>query len=189
MAQPLYQRLTPSRSTTIVAVAVTNRASLWLGPDHLLLVHSNGYTETYKRFYFRDIQALTVQQTSASTFLNRVLVILCFLLGVGVIAAGEVSAKITLSIFAGLFIGIGVINLIKGKTCRCCLRTAVQTEVLPPLHRVKYAHKILARLRPLILAAQGGESAPAQSAGTPTADAPASMEPTIPPPDFGSLAP
>jgi hypothetical protein len=51
-------------------------------------------------------------------------------------------------------------NLILGRTCRCFLRTAVQTEQLPPLDRVRRAQKVFARLRPLIAAAQGGELAP-----------------------------
>jgi hypothetical protein len=38
------------------------RNTLWLGADHLLQVEHTGYTEEYKRFYFRDIQGITVQK-------------------------------------------------------------------------------------------------------------------------------
>ena len=48
-----------------------------------------------------------------------------------------------------------VVNLIKGPTCNCYLRTAVQIKELPSLSRLKRARKVLARLRPLITAAQG----------------------------------
>ena len=35
-------------------------SSLWLGPDHLLSVDRIWMNEEYKRFYFRDVQAITV---------------------------------------------------------------------------------------------------------------------------------
>jgi len=53
-----------------------------------------------------------------------------------------------------------LINILRGRTCRCFLRTAVQTEQLPPLSRVRRAQKVFARIRPLIAAAQGGELSP-----------------------------
>jgi hypothetical protein len=48
-----------------------------------------------------------------------------------------------------------VANLLLGPTCVCHLKTAVQTEELPSLRRLRRARKVLARLRPLIVAAQG----------------------------------
>ena len=50
-------------------------SNLWLGPDHIMSVRSNGYMETYKRFYFRDIQAVVIQTTSARTIWNIVMVL------------------------------------------------------------------------------------------------------------------
>src|SRR5262249_39467939 len=38
-------------------------ASLWLGPDHVLAVNSLRFREEYKRYYFRDIQALVVARS------------------------------------------------------------------------------------------------------------------------------
>src|ERR1039458_6784497 len=35
-------------------------SSVWMGPDHLLLVKSQRFQEEYKRFYFRDVQAIAV---------------------------------------------------------------------------------------------------------------------------------
>jgi hypothetical protein len=37
-----------------------HRASLWMGMDHLLSISEGPYSEEYKRFFFRDIQAITV---------------------------------------------------------------------------------------------------------------------------------
>src|ERR1017187_936684 len=38
------------------------RNTLWLGPDHLLLVDSTRFSETYKRFYLRDIQTVIIRK-------------------------------------------------------------------------------------------------------------------------------
>ena len=46
-----------------MSIVSTSRASLWVGKDHLLCIDTNGYTETYKRFYFRDIQAVILRKT------------------------------------------------------------------------------------------------------------------------------
>jgi hypothetical protein len=80
MAKTEYKRLTRARSSGAFAVAVRSHTSLWLGADHLLFVNSTGYTETYKRFYFRDIQTFVVQNTQRATVVNIVLTILLVLL-------------------------------------------------------------------------------------------------------------
>jgi hypothetical protein len=49
-----------------------------------------------------------------------------------------------------------LINNILGPSCVCHLRTAVQIEELPPLNRLRRARKALNRLRPFMVAAQGG---------------------------------
>ena len=52
-----YQKL-PGRG-----VGFTGYSRLFVGPDHLLLVWSTGYSEHYRRFFFRDIQAFLVART------------------------------------------------------------------------------------------------------------------------------
>jgi hypothetical protein len=157
MASPEYQRLTRARSNGMLAVAVVSRTSLWLGADHLLVVNTNGYTETYKRFYFRDIQAFILQRTAEATIMNIVLAIPFVLLVVAALVAQGTEMKIFLFALAGLLAVLALINVLRGRTCRCCLRTAVQLERLPPLNRVRRAQKVFSQLRPLIAAAQGGE--------------------------------
>ena len=77
MAEREYKRLTRrGRQTTISSVSSVS-SNLWLGKDHLLLVESNGYSERYKRFYFKDIQALIIRKT-------KVGIIRAVVLGVGV---------------------------------------------------------------------------------------------------------
>ena len=138
-------------------MAVSSSTSLWLGQDHLLFVESNGYTETYKRFYFRDIQALMVERTQTFKIVNIVLTIpvgICLALG---LATQSTGLKIFLFCVAGFLALILSINLWRGQTCRSFLRTAVQIEQLPPLSRVRRAQKVFNRIRPLIAGAQGGE--------------------------------
>ena len=48
-----------------------------------------------------------------------------------------------------------LINMYRGPTCETKLLTAVQTEKLHSLHRLKNAFKVMDRLRPHIQSAQG----------------------------------
>ena len=156
MAQIEYQRLTRTRARSMFAIAFVSRGSLWLAADHLLYVESTGYTENYKRFYFRDIQSFTLQKTGEGTAINFVLSILFFLFALGAI----LTQGFGLLIPAGFFGVLLLVNLQLGATCRCYLRTAVQMEQLTSLGRVRKAQKIFARLHPLITTAQGGELSP-----------------------------
>lgn len=165
-----YKRLTRSAARAGFVVAFQSRTSLWLGPDHLLSVDSTGYTETYKRFYFRDIQAVVVQKTKAFQVLNFFLglaVLVLLLLTIAVVPKTAASwnsegpaGVIILGIFIGLFVLFLSLNLIAGPTCKTFLRTAVQIEPLPSLGRVRRMRKVLKKIHPLIVAAQGGELSP-----------------------------
>ena len=157
-----YQRLSRTSSRTGFAVAVRSRGSLWLGPDHLLCVETNGYRETYKRFYFRDIQAIIIQHTKRRVIWNAILPTPLAGGLVGLLAlwsAGERNevAIVLCLVFVGIFLLFLVINNILGTGCVCYLRTAVQIEQLPGLYRVPKARKVLAKIRPQIVAAQGSE--------------------------------
>ena len=65
MPEVEYRRLTRARNRSRFALVATSRASLWLAKDHLLQIDTSGYTENYKRFHFRDIQALVLCKTDA----------------------------------------------------------------------------------------------------------------------------
>lgn len=156
MAEKEYQRLTWSRRRPGVAITVT-RASLWLGKDHLLYVETNRYSfsESYKRFYFRDVQAITICRTSMRTVATIILSVLGALLLLIGFAAQDTGALITFAVLAVVLCLIPlIINLALGPSCKAQIRTAVQTEDLP-ITRVRTAHKIFARIRPLIAAVQG----------------------------------
>ena len=189
MAELKYKRLTRDRAPwRFTALTITQTcSSLWLGDDHILFVESSGFTETYKRFYFRDIQAITMRQTAKRGVWNWFLsvgVVMCLIFcDFKSLFAGDPGVgTMVLLLFAALFGVPLLINSLLGSTCACQLRTAVQTEDLPSLCRVRQTRKLLHKIRPLIAAAQGqltAEEVSAQmqetlaaGAGQPTASAP-----------------
>ena len=167
MAEKEYQRLTRARLRRAgFFTAVATRSSLWLGKDHLLGIDSNGYGEDYKRFYFRDIQAVTIRKTTRRRLWNWILAIPlapCFI--VLIVGLVDISRRqiqtddywglIGWGIPFGIVLGLMLTNTLRGPGCVCHLHTAVQTEELPSLNRVRRARMVLDRLRPLIAAAQG----------------------------------
>lgn len=50
--------------------------TLWAGPDHLLLVMSTGVSETYRRFYYRDIRYIVAGKTGRGKGINIFLMLL-----------------------------------------------------------------------------------------------------------------
>lgn len=125
-----------------------------MGSDHLLSVMNTGYAEEYRRFFYRDIQAISVTQTNRGRNL-----------AIGLLAAGlllyflsmavPASAMPFLWALAALPVVMAVVSLLQGPTCRTLLQTAVSREELLSLGRVRTAEKALDMLRPLIEQAQG----------------------------------
>lgn len=190
MTESNYQRLT--RSPSAFGVALSSRTSLWLGADHLLCVDTNGYTENYKRFFFRDIQAITVQSSKRRLVWNLVLgfpMALCLVFcHLRTLFQGNPDTQTLILLCLALFVfGIPLLfNNIFGPTCNCQLRTAVQTQELPSLCRVRQTRKALQKLSPLITAVQGQLTAEEISARMresiqPAAPNPAPPDPGIPP--------
>ncbi len=166
-----YQRLTRAAGRVRFAAVRTTNGSLWLGADHLLGVDSGGFTENYKRFYFRDIQAIMIEKTKTGQIWNYIWGVAVFITLVSAIAnrspgplsqwnGDDAVGTIVFGGFATLFALFFVINLLLGPTCKCYLRTAVQIEEIPSLRRLHRARKILERIRPLITTAQGGGLSP-----------------------------
>jgi hypothetical protein len=155
MAAREYVKLTPPRRTAGLAIITVTRSNLWLGNDHLLCVETEGYTEKYRRFYFRDVQAITLLRTSRMLVLGLVTGSMTAIFGLIALAASPVEVRWFFGILAGVCAVPLVVNLLYGPTCKCQLRTAVQTEEVPSLGRIRRARKFLERIRPLIAQAQG----------------------------------
>src|SRR5262245_35805222 len=138
--------------------AVAIRSRLWLGKDHLLGVDSQVFSEDYKRFYYRDIQGVILRKSPRGGVINGLfggLAVIPTAIGVVTLSQGNTVGTVVAGSFAALFLLAMLINVAMGPTSVCHLRTAVQTEELPSLNRVRRARKVLDRLRPLIAQAQG----------------------------------
>jgi hypothetical protein len=151
-ADKLYRKL-PGRGAT-----VTHYTRLYAGPDHLLQVFSTGFTETYKRFYFRDIQAMTIRKTVVGKIVNAGLGGFVALFAIPALFAGGAGTIVLMS-FAGVIAVILGVNIGMGPTCVCHLKTAVQNEKVPSLSRMRRARRVLEGLRPAIMTLQGEMSA------------------------------
>jgi len=182
-----YQRLTRNH------MGAGTYSSLWLGPDHLLLVTTTGYTEEYRRFYFRNIQVLCLEPSRRQLWWGLGLGLPAGFAALMVLLGSEspLAAAIT-----GGILGIPFFwSLALGPGCRTYLATAVQTTPLPPLSRLRKARAVVARLRPLILAAQADLAAPPPlTTDTPAATAageppPAAPAPAAPPVSAATSAP
>lgn len=172
MARPPnpYTKL-PGRGLRKSTFAVSaTRCRLWLAADHLLSVDFTVASEEYRRFYFRDIEAFIVRRTAQRQIWNWVLLGLALLTAGPLFAwfiaeqkkgaawsfAGESSGQlIAASVALAFWLLLILINTLRGPTCRVHVRTAVQCEPLFSLGRLGVARKVLARIRPLIAAAQG----------------------------------
>lgn len=150
-----YTQLTPPRRTATFGVVSVTRSNLWLGMDHLLCVETEGYTEKYRRFYFRDIQAITLRRTNRALVFGVVTGALTAVFALLVLAIDDIAGKWVFGILGGVCAIPFILNFIYGPTCKCELRTAVQTENVPSMSRVRRARKVINRIRPLIAEAQG----------------------------------
>ncbi len=146
-------------------------ASLWLGSDHLLSVKSLRIREEYKRFHFRDVQAIVVAR--APRFHVSTLHLLAAILWLAAyLFAGNRRPHLTWMLWR---LGAALLlawRLISARwSCRCRIYTAVSREELPSIHRVWTARKFLDQVTPRIAEAQGtlpagwAESAEAMSPG------------------------
>ncbi len=128
--------------------------TLWLGKDHLLSVSHRMVVEEYKRFYFGDIQALIVSKNNRGLTQR---IILAILGAIFMISAwpSSIGFRIFFIVTGAVFFLLALIDVLRGPTCTTWVQTAVQTEKLESLNRLKNARKALDRVRPLIESVQG----------------------------------
>lgn len=132
--------------------------TLWLGDDHLLSVESTGYSEEYKRYYLKDIQAIISCRSTGGKVWNGILgtiVAISLLAGIGGYENGPTPVSVFSGIFGGVFLLLLLWNLFRGPTCRCHIRTPVGIDKLPALDRLRSVKKAMEKVRPLIGQLQG----------------------------------
>lgn len=141
-----YTRVAPLRSH------LGGYSSLWVAQDHVLAVTSSGYTDNYKRFYFRDIQGILVEDSDRSFYIKiSFSLLLAALLIICVLSGATWSSYLFWTLILGTPI---VMDIVKGPTCKVFLVTQVQSVRLKAISRRARLEKFLQAVQPLIEAAQ-----------------------------------
>lgn len=163
-----YRKL-PGRSPSLrFGMSAAPGSTLWLGPDHVLLVLQTPGREEYRRFEYRDIQELFLQVSNRRMLINVGLALLvAILLVIAMLSTfGPVSTFLLFWVGGPALLGI-LINSLRGPACTGYLRTAVGVEPLGSLARLGPAQKAIAaitgevervqgKLEPSVLARQWG---------------------------------
>jgi hypothetical protein len=147
-----YRKLRTSRN------GFGSSSRLYLGPDHILSVESDLFTEKYYRFYFTDIQAIIVQKTDRGAIWSILLGCLALLTttcSIGAIPPGEWTPTPGYFILALAALTIMIVNLVKGPTCKTFFQTSVTVQKVGALHRQKKTEQILPEIRSQIRVVQG----------------------------------
>mgnify|MGYP003343906629 CR=1 FL=1 len=154
-SEPPYEKL-PGRGSTVVA-----RHRLHLGADHILAIESNGFHETYRRFFFRDIQAISLRRTPRGGLASLILLIVTLWLGLVGFLSSDPGVGSVMMGGAVLFLVLLLYSLVLGPTCVCQIQTGVQSTRLHALSRMRAARAFLGKVRPFIEAAQVSSAAAA----------------------------
>jgi hypothetical protein len=131
-------------------------ASVWLAPDHLLLVRSMRFREEYKRFHLRDIQAISVAAAPRVHFSVRAFLIALVWLAALIVAASVhktwfiVSVWVVAAALAGTWLYVSL-----SASCICRIYTAVSGDDLPSVYRSWTARKFMRQVASRIAEAQG----------------------------------
>ncbi len=143
----LYRRLPSKRSWLMM------KKSLWQGPDHLLWAKTAFTSVNYKRFYYKDIQALILCRNGRQHFWTVLwgLLTLLFL----VISLMNASVFYLSIAMTGVWSICLLLNLFMGPCCEVYIQTAVQFERLSHLVRVSKAVITLDGIKALVERDQG----------------------------------
>jgi hypothetical protein len=135
------------------ALNLFSAPSLWQGMDHLLSVEAVLFQERYKRFYYKDIQAVVMNRTKRHHVWSAIWGGLALVFALIVIFS--TGAAYVSSGFMALFGALLIVNFMMGPACRVHIQTAVQIQHLRSLKRMKSAAKAMHRIKLLVEAAQG----------------------------------
>jgi hypothetical protein len=161
--EKLYRRL-PGRSRHWMGYT-----TLWLGPDHLLLVDGRGYSEIYRRFYYRDIASIVTRGTGTAGVWSAILGLL--LLGVAAAAAFTVpDGRAWWAIPGAPLLLFLVVNIARGASCVAHITTPIQTAPLP-LRRWRAARRALSLVRERVAEVQRPlDASPEQDGALPASE-------------------
>jgi len=146
-----YRRL-PGRARRLFDVS-----TLWYTDDHLLLVIRQAFSESYRRYYFRDIQSIAMHRDGRGSVWWALLGLASILVVIPAVAsfiAGAPGRWWWGSAGGVVLIGLGI-HWWRGATCCCRMRTILQEAEIAPLRRMRWVRSALAIIEPLLEASQG----------------------------------
>jgi len=110
------------------------------------------WIERYNRFYFADIQAVTICQTQTGLVWN-----ILFGTGAGLLTLGAIADGLgpLILVWLAIFTVPLVVNISLGPTCSCHIYTAVSTHKMPCFNRLPKAIMFLQTIKPLLAEIQG----------------------------------
>jgi hypothetical protein len=149
-----YSRL-PGRSGFFIS------HSLWLTADHVLSVRRNPFSESYRRYYFADIQAIVL------TELPNLIAPYGYTVGVLLLvttAALFYTQHPAWGVFCALVSLAAILASWRSADCACYVQTSISSEMLPSLRQKVNAGKTLALLKAQVEKTQGAVNAEALDA-------------------------
>ncbi len=149
-APKIYRKLIGRRG------GIGSLVTLWIAADHVLLVEANLFTERYQRMWFQDIHGF-FERPSREAELVIWISLGFFVAGLGLAVFGGGGAGVLDAVGWVVAITSGV-TLIYGvffaRQCHFHAVSAVQCSEWANVARRRQARKVIARLEPLIRAAQ-----------------------------------
>ncbi|MGF1448862.1 MAG: hypothetical protein ACFB20_05545 [Opitutales bacterium] len=142
---PTYERLSPRFAG--------GRERLYLASDHLLLA-SGRLTESYKRFYLKDILCITLVPTRAAGA-GMVLFILASILSLLVVFLGSTAYKVFFGLLLIFFVWAAAVSILRFPSARMAIHTRVQWIRTDAVPKRAHAQALLQRLQPLLHQHQG----------------------------------
>ncbi|MDB6170843.1 MAG: hypothetical protein JWL59_154 [Chthoniobacteraceae bacterium] len=153
---------------TAIGLGSLGFARLWSGPDHLLEVTAYGFSERYRRFYWREIEAVLVRRTAVRLIWNLIGGAFAAISLGGLAVSLHYSARSTSGpeeVLLGISIGLCgliaavslivlLVNTLLGPRCVCLLRLPVGVERLAAPTRMRVAIRMLEKIAPRIELAQ-----------------------------------
>jgi hypothetical protein len=161
-AEPVYRKYSKPRKSLF------HVAQIWEAADHLLLVTSIFAVEHYRRFYFHDIEAFVIRQTTSQrTWIIVNLICVALFGGLSAFfathAAYETSTRVGLAVASGIialpfFIGL-IVQLALGPTCVVFFQLRTGLEKVKVVNRLRPALRMRDRLAGLMAEQAQPESA------------------------------
>src|SRR5579863_5316355 len=123
-----YRRLTRNAS------GIAGYTSLWAASDHLLMVFSTGYNESYSRIEFRDVKAFILTESGRRLRFAVGYGIVAFI-GLSIAAVGLIEGRTFYGGAIVLALGLAgmAINAALGPTTLAYVVTGVQMTKIPAL--------------------------------------------------------